>query len=103
MILFFGSVVAQINDERLAAWLSRFCNSMRSDADGHRCQIDLAQEPQEAKKEAQHRRDEQQGYRKRRVKTQEGAQEENRNHGAYQERCGRTQRDGASVQFCSAR
>jgi hypothetical protein len=68
----------------------RFCNSMQSDAQVHCCQIDLAQEAQQAKKETQHRRDEQQGHRNRRIKAQEGAQEENRDHGAHEERRRRT-------------
>jgi len=54
----------------------RFCNSTRSDSQVHRCEIDLAQEAQQAKKETQHRRDEQQGHRNRRIKAQEGAQED---------------------------
>jgi hypothetical protein len=47
---------------------------MRSDAQALRCQIDLAQEPQQAKKETQHRCNEQQGHRNRCIEAREGAQ-----------------------------
>jgi hypothetical protein len=43
-----------------------------------------------SQKKTQHRRDEQQGHRNWRIKAQEGAQEENRDHGAHEERCRRT-------------
>ena len=67
----------------------RFGNSTRSDAQALRRKIDFAQELQQIEKETQHRRDEQQGHRARRVKTQEGAQEQNRDHGANEQRCHR--------------
>ncbi len=67
-----------------------FGNSTRSDALAFRRQIDLAQEPQQAGKETQHRGKEQQGRRNRRIEAQEGAHEENRDHGAHEKRRHRT-------------
>jgi len=49
----------------------RFGNSTRSDAQALRRQIDLAQEPQQAEKETQHRRDEQRRHWNRRIKAQD--------------------------------
>src|SRR5882672_567398 len=56
---------------------------------------DLAQESEQADEKRQHRDDEENGHRERGVEPHRGAEEENRDHGAHQQRRDRAERDRA--------